>query len=804
MRDLATTTASENGPPRSAHHRGRHRLPGGAGRWWTLTALLAVASLVLPLAPVAAEEGGEAIPVGDFRLLEPIKNQLGGASWAAASGYDPRMWNIPTGGEARGVVDWGAYGAAPAAAPGGGPAYQAQIPFRSAAPAFSQNQIVTRQLGLFPLQTEPHIAVDPLDPEHLVLGVIDYNFPSMSSYVSFDGGESWDGPNQVDYFLEDFSAAGDPVVAFDRDGDVYMVSISLGFDEYRLGSLVSFAEISSMIVSKSEDGGETWSAAVSAARSTIETVSIPDPEGKERGTVAIDFLDKPWITVGPAPDDPERDIIYLTYTEFQTTYSTLYADELPFLTAPVTATTIRAVRSDDGGATWSEPAAVSPTVFQAEGASEEGEGGEGGAAARAQNDDGEGGVGTQEEGEPILGGQNQTVQGSQPEVLSDGTLVVAYLDTTNDGVQEGLSQVMVGLSGDRGQTFETSRAGVFRELHFQPRNSTFRYWGAAFPQLTVGPNDEIYVVTTALPPEKPSDEGDIYLMRSSDRGATWADPVRVNQDDTDRLQFFPAADVSPDGTLHLMWGDMREDPEQVRYHIYYTQSTDSGASFGFSDPEIGLNVPDTRVTDFASNSLRGFPGGRFLGDYFAIAANDEDAYLVWADTRLGEFGGPNQQIGFARKQAIAPPQLFVNPSSGPAGANVTIQGFAFRPNSSVIVDVGNIPIITLLSDDQGQFQTSVYMPITGQGPIAIRAADDSGNVATISFFTEVGFDSLAREVIEIQQGVNGEAPPLAGAATPVAPGAPQATPVAAATPIVVTPEAAATPMTATPTPEATP
>ena len=47
------------------------------------------------------------------------------------------------------------------------------------------------------------------------------------------------------------------------------------------------------------------------------------------------------------------------------------------------------MRSSDGGATWSDPIGVSPTVFQAEGASEEGEGGEGGAsAAGAQTDDG--------------------------------------------------------------------------------------------------------------------------------------------------------------------------------------------------------------------------------------------------------------------------------------------------------------------------------------------------------------------------------------------------------------------------------
>ena len=38
----------------------------------------------------------------------------------------------------------------------------------------------------------PHRTRECLDdPEHLVLGVIDYAFPSMSAYVSFDGGERW-------------------------------------------------------------------------------------------------------------------------------------------------------------------------------------------------------------------------------------------------------------------------------------------------------------------------------------------------------------------------------------------------------------------------------------------------------------------------------------------------------------------------------------------------------------------------------------------------------------------------------------
>ncbi|HYO29149.1 MAG TPA: sialidase family protein [Thermomicrobiales bacterium] len=743
-------------------------IPSGV---WTVALLLAFAAS--PLTPgVGAEEEGGPIAFGDSGLLEPIERSLGASSWMAASGYDPRLWDIPDGGAGRTEVDWGSYGVGINASPRGGTAFAPQVPFRSAAPAFSRNQIVTRQLGLFPLQTEPHITVNPNDPEHLVMGTIDYNFPSMSTYTSFDGGETWDGPNQIRYFAEDLAAAGDPVAIFDRDGSVYMTFISLGIEEYRLGSLVSATEISSIAVAKSTDDGLSWEEPVSTARSRIETTSLPDPDGRDRGEVAVDFLDKPWIAVGPHPDDPARDVIYVAYTEFKTRYSALYADEVPFLTSPVTETTIRLVRSEDGGVSWSEPVAVSPTVFQFEGAGEEGEGEAGEAGGQqTQDDDGEGGGSTQEEGEAGANETDQTVQGPQPAVLSDGTVVVAYLDTTLDGVQEGLATIMVASSRDGGQTFdEPSRANVMREIKFRPRNSSFRWWGAAFPQIAVGPNDEIYILTTGQPPDKPTDDGDIYLLRSLDLGRSWQVPIRLNQDDTDRIQFFPSIDVAPDGTVHAMWGDMRDDPDEVRYHIYYSRSQNQGETWGFENAELGLNTPDTRVTDFPSNSLKGFPGGRFLGDYFSLAASEEDVYLVWADTRLGEFGGPNQQIGFARQQAIAPPSLFLNPPSGDAGRDVAIQGFGFQPDSNITIDVGGITVTNLRANEKGEFQTNIYMPVTGEGPRNVTAYDETGNVATASFYTEFGFDSIARELDELAaaDGRTGGPDATPAAATPVA------------------------------------
>jgi hypothetical protein len=74
---------------------------------------------------------------------------------------------------------------------------------------------------------------------------------------------------------------------------------------------------------------------------------------------------------------------------------------------------------------------------------------------------------------------------------------------------------------------------------------------------------------------------------------------------------------------------------------------------------------------------------------------------------------------------------------------------------------------------KGQFQTSIYMPLTGEGPTEITAYDETGNVATASFYTEFGFDSLQDQLgaIESALGVTPEASPVA-----------EGSPVAAASP----------------------
>ena len=689
---------------------------------------LSIGGLFAPRAADAAES-----PRARLETILDIKRLAGsGFAWVMAEGYDPRLSTRP-GWDTLTRAKWEELGDAFS---GKGPTLQQAggaglVPFREAAPAFSRNILVTRDLSQSPFQTEPHVAVNPNDPDHLIVGVIDYGSPSIGTYVSFDGGQTWEGPRQVPYLRDDLAAAGDPVMGFDRDGNVHAISISVGIEEFTVGPFVFEAQVSSISIGSSNDGGISWAQPVSTAKAEVETDLSLDQFGLTRGEVKVSFLDKPWLAVGPNPSNRGKDMLYVTYTDFTIVTEILYIGDLPTFGLTEVLTTIRLVRSEDGGKTWSEPIDVSPTV------------------RRASSD-------VPAAGEGVTEGLKRIVQGSYPVVARDGTAYVAWMDTTDDDSQEGKAEIYLARSEDGGQTFDKPiRASVFQEPGFRPKTAFFRYWGSAFPRAAVGPNDEVYIVYTGLSTTKPTDDGDTYFVRSLDRGQTWSIPQTLGGDETDRLQFFPAITTDPNGNIHVMWGDMRDDPTGIRYHIYYTRSDDRGETWGFEHPQSGIRAPDTRMTDFGSNSNQGFPFGLFIGDYFGIAATEEEVYSVWADTRLGEFGGPNQKIAFARSRAITSSEVFLSPGAGPGGQEVTIQGFNFQPDLNVFIQVGGVIVATDRTNSEGRFTNRLFMPVSGEGAQEVLVFDESGNVAPASFFTEFGFGNV-RDVQQSLEATVGE------------------------------------------------
>jgi len=138
----------------------------------------------------------------------------------------------------------------------------------------------------------------------------------------------------------------------------------------------------------------------------------------------------------------------------------------------------------------------------------------------------------------------------------------------------------------------------------------------------------VYVLASVDPPGP--DPLDVMIIRSTDGGASWNAPVRVNDDPvgTNAWQWFGVLDVAPDGRLDVVWNDTRNDtnPSNPTYsELYYAFSTDAGETWSES---IVVSPP--------FNHFLGYPQQNKLGDYYDMVSDVVGANVAYAATFNGE------------------------------------------------------------------------------------------------------------------------------------------------------------------------
>lgn len=145
---------------------------------------------------------------------------------------------------------------------------------------------------------------------------------------------------------------------------------------------------------------------------------------------------------------------------------------------------------------------------------------------------------------------------------------------------------------------------------------------------------------------------DVFFMRSSDRGATWSEPVRVNDDEVGnrRSQKWPRMSVAPNGRIDVTWYDYRNDqvdvPEDdVEFFlgevndVYVASSDDGGRTFS----------ENVRVTSQPiDRSLGTYNPQYFVEVPPGLGSADDAAFLAWSDTRLADQETGAQDIFGAR------------------------------------------------------------------------------------------------------------------------------------------------------------
>ena len=159
---------------------------------------------------------------------------------------------------------------------------------------------------------------------------------------------------------------------------------------------------------------------------------------------------------------------------------------------------------------------------------------------------------------------------------------------------------------------------------------------------TGGPfNNRIYLVYTDETVNENNDT-DIEMRTSTDDGATWTAPVRVNDDATTNSQFLPYVALDPTtGTVAVGFHDCRNDNgvpgpggtnmipnDDAEY--YGTFSTDGGATW----------APNRRLSGGFSNAADAANGIDF-GDYVGLSAFAGKLYAMWGDNANCDGTNPN-------------------------------------------------------------------------------------------------------------------------------------------------------------------
>lgn len=118
-----------------------------------------------------------------------------------------------------------------------------------------------------------------------------------------------------------------------------------------------------------------------------------------------------------------------------------------------------------------------------------------------------------------------------------------------------------------------------------------------------------------------TDDTDVWIAKSTDGGDTWTDPIRVNDDEPGKQQFFTWMSIDQvTGYLWFVWYD-RRDYDDNNTDVYMAVSTDGGETFVNFKVSESPFVPSSNV---------------FFGDYNCVSAHNNVVRPIWTRLNSGQ------------------------------------------------------------------------------------------------------------------------------------------------------------------------
>ena len=124
---------------------------------------------------------------------------------------------------------------------------------------------------------------------------------------------------------------------------------------------------------------------------------------------------------------------------------------------------------------------------------------------------------------------------------------------------------------------------------------------------------------------------DTLFRRSTDGGATWTAPAKINTDPQGKDQYYPWMSVLPNGQIWVGWNDRRDDANNFLSKWYQAHSNDEGTTWLDINNAPGNDV----VADVQTQP------STFIGDYHGLGAGGQgngNVLGMWFDSRNSPAG----------------------------------------------------------------------------------------------------------------------------------------------------------------------
>jgi hypothetical protein len=204
-------------------------------------------------------------------------------------------------------------------------------------------------------------------------------------------------------------------------------------------------------------------------------------------------------------------------------------------------------------------------------------------------------------------------------VTTDGSGTVYVVWSEDSGGPEDLGgYVWMTRSSDRGATVLPANLRVTTppEVLFDD------------PQVVVSPDGgRLYIVYGAAVPGGGADAEDVKAVISTDRGATWSAPLRLDDEPPCATHWHPAATSDANGNLWAIWYDVRYGDGRIRW---VKVAPGGGGALAVLD------------SGWATDAAFPFSTARdhfFIGDYIGLAAGGGKLFAAWGDLREIPAGG---------------------------------------------------------------------------------------------------------------------------------------------------------------------